>query len=134
MFRAWSYFFQQLQSDPSLNIDREARFSVPENLDNEAVYDYEELTQGELPPPAEGTDAGSGSSNDYIDIPVSDGKEEITTESRKLDQDDQKVLEEMKKAQEKDAEKAAAGKATKDSVTTRKRGFLKKLLGGKEQP
>ncbi len=88
-----------------------------------------------MPPPAEGTDAGSGSSNDYIDIPVSDGKEEITTESRKIDQDDQKVLDEMKKAQEKsDAEKSASGKATKDSVTNRKRGFLKKLLGGKEQP
>ena len=132
---AWAYFFQQLQSDPALHIDREARFSVPENLDNVAVYDYEELTQGELPPPAEGTDAGSGSSNDYIDIPISDGREEVTTESKKLDVDDQKVLEEMKKAQEKaDAEKAAAEKAAKDSISNRKRGFLKKLLRGKDQP
>ena len=83
--------------------------------------------------PAEGTDAGSGSSNDYIDIPISDGREEITTESKKLDVDDQKVLEEMKKAQEKsEAEKAAAEKAARDSINNRKRGFLKKLLRGRD--
>jgi methyl-accepting chemotaxis protein len=42
---------------------------------------------------------------------------------------------EMKKAQEKaDAEKAAAEKAAKDSINNRKRGFLKKLLRGKDQP
>jgi hypothetical protein len=34
--------------------------------------------------PAEGENLGNGSSSDFIDVPVSDGTERVTTESKKV--------------------------------------------------
>jgi penicillin-binding protein 1A len=104
---AYAYFFQQVYKDNTLNIDPQAKFVVPETIRNEAIYDYEALTGGEAPPPAEGEDVGTGSSSDFIDVPVSDGSEEVTTESRKPDEvkEASKPVKKDEKAEEKKEEK-----------------------------
>jgi penicillin-binding protein 1A len=104
---AYAYFFQQVYKDNTLNIDPQAKFVVPETIRNEAIYDYEALTGGEAPPPAEGEDVGTGSSSDFIDVPVSDGSEEVTTESRKPDEvtETPKPVKKDDKAEEKKEEK-----------------------------
>jgi penicillin-binding protein 1A len=131
---AWAYYYQQVFNDKKLNIDPLSKFVVPENLNNEAIYDYEALTRGEQPPPAEGEDVGSGNSSDYIDVPISDGSEKVVSESKKLDNDEKKVLEEAKKQA---AEKAAADDALKNKSSTdttekKKKGLFKKIFGKKE--
>jgi penicillin-binding protein 1A len=131
---AWAYYYQQVFNDKKLNIDPLSKFVVPENLNNEAIYDYEALTQGEQPPPAEGEDIGSGSSSDYIEVPISDGTEKVVSESKKLDDDEKKVLEEAKKQA---ADKAAANDALKnktgtDTTEKKKKGLFRKIFGKKE--
>jgi penicillin-binding protein 1A len=79
---AWGYFFQQVYQDKTLGIDPLAKFQVPENLKNEEIFDYQELSGGEKPPPAEGENTATGSSSDFIDIPISSGNEKVTTESK----------------------------------------------------
>ena len=131
---AWAYYYQQVFNDKKLNIDPLSKFVVPENLNNEAIYDYEALTQGEQPPPAEGEDVGSGNSSDYIDVPISDGSEKAVSESKKLDDDEKKVLEEAKKqaADKAAAENALKNKSVTDTTEKKKKGLFKKIFGKKE--
>jgi penicillin-binding protein 1A len=133
---AWAYYYQQLYKDKSLAIDPSAKFIVPEKIGNEAIYDYETLTQGELPPPAEGEDVGSGSSSDFIDVPISDGSERVVTESQKLEDAEKKVLEEARTGAESgsaDKPKPSAKESIGDSTTQKKKGLFKKLFGGKKE-
>jgi penicillin-binding protein 1A len=90
---AWGYFFQQLYQDRTLGIDPAALFQVPENIKNEEIYDYQELSGGEKPPPAEGENTAAGSSSDFIDIPISSGNEKVTTESKIILPDTKKLTE-----------------------------------------
>ena len=129
---AWAYFYQQVYQDKTLNIDPQARFAVPENQQNEAVYDYQALTNGEQPPPAEGVDQGSGSSSEFVEVPVSDGSEKVTSESRKVDDDEKKVLEEARKSQKEDPKKNDIKQPAADTAK-KKRGFFQKLFGKKDQ-
>jgi penicillin-binding protein 1A len=133
---AWAYYYQQLYQDKSLGIDPQAKFIVPEKIGNEAIYDYETLTQGELPPPAEGEDVGSGSSSDFIDVPISDGSERVVTESQKLEDAEKKVLEEARAGGDErsgDKQKSNTKPAVTDTSATKKRGLFKKLFGGKKE-
>lgn len=121
---AWGYFFQEVYKDKILGIDPAARFSIPDVLRNEAVYDYEALTQGDQPPPAEGENVGSGSSSDFIDVPVSDGTEHVTTESKKIEDED------------KNTDKLKPGDkfppVTNDTAK-KKKGFFKRIFGKKKE-
>ena len=136
---AWAYYYQQVLKDGKLGYDAEAKFIVPETLDNEAVYDYQMLTNGELPPPAEGVDAGSGSSEDYIDVPVSDGSEEATGESMetKEKEDAPPTKEPEKQTTDKKTEEAPKKPepaATDTSQRKKKGGLLKGIFNKKEKP
>jgi len=124
---AFGYFMQEVYKDKTLSVDPTARFLVPETLQNEAIYDYQALTGGEQPPPAEGVNIGGGSSSDFIDVPVSDGSEVITVESREVVDED---AEQDKKAKEKVANKDANKPAT-DS-TRKKKKFFQRIFGKKD--
>lgn len=127
---AWGYYYQQVFKDKSLGIDPESKFIVPETLNNEAIYDYQELARGELAPPAEGENGASGNESDYIDIPVSDGRERVVTESQKvIDEDEKKVLNEAKKNSDPDGDDKKKNEA--DS-TKKKKGFFKRLFKKKD--
>jgi penicillin-binding protein 1A len=128
---AWAYFFQEVYKDKTLGIDPDAKFVVPENLQNEAYANYEALSGGELPPPAEGENVGSGTSDDYINVPISDGSEKVIPESKKLDEEEKKLLNE--------AQKQSGGNKTNNkkppSDTTKKekkKGLFKRLFGKKD--
>jgi penicillin-binding protein 1A len=120
---AWGYFFQEVYKDKTLGIDPAARFSVPEGLQNQSIYDYEALTQGEQPPPAEGEDVGSGSASDFIDVPVSDGTERVTTESKELVDEDTKKPDKLKTGDK---------LPPKDDTVKKKKGFFRRIFGKKK--
>jgi penicillin-binding protein 1A len=131
---AWAYYYQQVFQDKSLNIDSESKFVVPENLNNEAIYDYQALTRGELPPPAEGEDAGSGTEKDFIDVPISDGSEKVISESQKVVDEEKKILDEAKKQ---NGDKTSMDEKlnkfpSPDTTNKKKKGLFKKLFGKKE--
>lgn len=126
---AWGYFFQEVYKDKTLNIDPEAKFIVPADMQNEVIYDYQELSAGELPPPAEGENVGAGSSTDFIEVPVSDGSEAVSAESKKLT-DEEIQQSNPKKEATKSSTTPAATTPSEDS-TRRKRNFLQKVFGRK---
>jgi penicillin-binding protein 1A len=130
---AWAYYHQEVFKDKTLGIDPQAKFVVPERIGNEAIYDYQTLTQGELPPPAEGEDVGSGSSSDFIDVPISDGTEKVSSESKKIDNEESKVLEEARKpADDKPVKAKTPVKQPAADTTEKKKGLFKKIFGKKD--
>ncbi|WP_207492711.1 transglycosylase domain-containing protein [Aridibaculum aurantiacum] len=74
----WAYFFSKAYDDKTLGIDREAKFSKPEVMSNDIIFDYLNNIRG-YQPGAEGEDMGNGSSEDYL-IPQ-EGAMEIGAES-----------------------------------------------------
>jgi penicillin-binding protein 1A len=133
---AWAYYYQQVQRDPSLKYDTTVHFTMPETLDNIAVYDYQQLTSEE-PPPAEGTDVGSGSSSDFIDVPISDGREKIVGESTKPDMtpEEKKVMEEARTPQgdHRNEPPTTRKEAVPDSSARKKKGGILKNLFRKDR-
>jgi penicillin-binding protein 1A len=124
---AWGYFFQEVYKDKTLNIDPAAKFLVPETIRNEAIYDYQALTGGEQPPPAEGENVGAGSSSDFIDIPVSDGSEKVAVESKEVvDEDGKPAKKEVEKPSAKDANKPGG------DTTKKKKKFFERVFGKKK--
>lgn len=121
---AYAYFFQELYKDNALNIDREAKFVIPETIRNEAIYDYQALTGGEQPPPAEGENVGAGNSSDFIDLPVSDGTEKVTTESKKVVDEDGNVI---KKDDKKDKKPGSS------DTTKKKKKFFQRIFGKRDE-
>ncbi|TAG98931.1 MAG: penicillin-binding protein [Sphingobacteriales bacterium] len=121
---AYAYFFQELYKDKTLNIDPNAKFVVPESIRNEAIYDYQALTGGEAPPPAEGENVGSGSSDAFIDVPISDGSEKVNTESKKVEEDGDKKKKESDLKVEKKPEAV--------DTTKKKKKFFDRLFKKKE--
>ena len=74
----WAYFFNKVYADKTLGVDRDAKFSKPETMSNDVIYDYMNNNR-DYQPGAEGEDMGNGTSEDYI-IPNT-GAEEIGAES-----------------------------------------------------
>ncbi|MFN5421786.1 MAG: penicillin-binding transpeptidase domain-containing protein, partial [bacterium] len=79
---AWAYYYQQVFNDPSLNIDPNTAFIPPASMQNEIIFDYNNMQGASELLPVEGEDGSK--STDYIDIPISDGKEKIVTESKEF--------------------------------------------------
>jgi penicillin-binding protein 1A len=139
---AWAYYHQQVLKDNKLGFDPKAKFIIPETLDNEAVYDYQMLTNGEQPPPAEGVDAGSGSSDDYIDIPISDGSEQGGSEySEETEDKKDEIATPAKEPEKQNPEKKTEEPVKKtepalpDTAQRKKKsGILKGILNRKELP
>ncbi|PWU05169.1 MAG: peptidoglycan glycosyltransferase [Bacteroidetes bacterium] len=121
----WAYFFQELYKDKTLGIDPNARFVQPPDLKNEMIQDWADpsLTNE---PMVEGENSAQGDANQYIDVPISDGKEKIIPES-KLNSDEQRILQEAKNGSKKDDKKADSGEVKK------KEGFFRRLFGPKKK-
>jgi penicillin-binding protein 1A len=81
---AWAYYYQQVYNDKNLNIDPSATFIPPANMQNEVLYDYNQIQQQEEISPVEGDEIVPGT--EYIDIPISDGREKVVTESQKFEE------------------------------------------------
>jgi penicillin-binding protein 1A len=124
----WEYFFKKVYADKTLGIDREARFSQPEQMRNENYYDYMNIIDQTPPPGAEGTDQGNGAADQYLMEPDTSN---VPVEST-LDADEQKVLKEANQPNKKDDKKT--DKTTiQEPPKKEKKGFLRKLFGGKKK-
>jgi penicillin-binding protein 1A len=62
----WAYFFQKVLADKTLGIDRNAKFSKPEVMSNDVIFDYMTTINAHSSAPAAGEDVGNGTSEDYI--------------------------------------------------------------------
>ncbi len=119
----WAYFFQEVYKDKTLEISPTARFIQPASV--------KELYFQQLNEPAfdsfmiEGDD-DYGGSNEYIDVPVSDGRERVVTES-KLTPEEEKILEEAKKGNKRNNDPDV------DSTDGKKKGFFKRIFGKKKK-
>ena len=122
---AWAYFFQELYKDKTTGIDFNAKFVKPQSLQNEAIMDYENLSNGELPPPAEGENVGNGESKDYIDVPVDDGSQKVAPESQ-LNPEEEKVLKEAAK------EEKSKKMGEPSDNQKKKKGLFQRIFGKKE--
>jgi hypothetical protein len=113
-------------NDKSLNIDPGAAYIPPANMQNEIIFDYNQMQESEELLPAEGDEGYDA--NEYIEIPISDGREKVVTESKKFEESNKS----------KEIPKASPAKETnqppieKDTSAKRK-GFLKRVFGKKEQ-
>lgn len=80
---AWAYYYQQVFNDKTLNISAEADFIAPADLKNDPIYNYNETIVPTELLPAEGEEGYM--EEDYIQIPISDGSEKATSESKKFE-------------------------------------------------
>ena len=81
---AWAYYYQQVFNDRSLNIDPNARFSPPANMQNEMLFNMDSLKTSEEILPVEGEDGYKP--EELVEIPISSGKEKVVSESQKFEE------------------------------------------------
>ena len=60
----WGYFFQKVLADKTLGLDPNAKFSKPEVMSNDIIFDYLNTINAQNTAPAEGENVGNGSSED----------------------------------------------------------------------
>jgi len=80
---AWAYYYQQVFNDRSLNIDPNARFSPPANMQNVMLFNIDSLKSSEELLPIEGEEGYK--QDQLVEIPISSGKEKVVTESQKFE-------------------------------------------------
>ncbi len=80
---AWAYYYQQVFNDRTLNIDPNARFSPPANMQNEMLFNIDSLKNAEEILPIEGEEGYK--QDELVEIPISSGKEKVVTESQKFE-------------------------------------------------
>jgi len=119
----WAYFFQEVYKDKTLEISPSARFVQPASVKELYMQKWNEPAFDSMM--IEGDD-DSGGSSEYIDVPVSDGRERISTES-KLTAEEEKILEEAQKNNKKKAD------ADDDTGGEKKKGFFKRIFGKKKK-
>ncbi len=123
----WEYFFKKVYADKTLGITRDARFQQPENMNIQAIRDYDNSIDKSLQPGAEGSDQGNGAANDYINFDRDTNH--VPVESR-LSPDEKKILNEAAKPAKKDEPPADKQEANNEK---KKRGFFGRLFGKKDK-
>ena len=121
----WAYFFQEVYKDKTLGIDPRARFVQPVGMKTEILQGLDEIPSPDTPM-VEGDNYNSGEANQYIDVPVSDGREKVSTES-KLTPEEEVIKQEAQKGKKDDKKKDSAVEGEK------KKGFFKRLFGGRKK-
>src|SRR5450432_3297803 len=117
----WEYFFAKVLADKTLGINPQAKFIQPENMRVERMFDYQNLIDKVAPPGAEGDNQGNGNANQYLDT----SSPHVPVDS-KLSPDEQRILNEANGAPKK-ADPENTGKPDEK----KKKGFFKRLFGGK---
>jgi penicillin-binding protein 1A len=128
----WEYFFQKVYADKTLGIEKEARFVQPENMRNEALFDYMNIIDHAPPPGAEGEDQGNGAADQYLSQPDTN---HVPVES-KLNTEEQKVLNEANKPsipKKKEEKPVANDKKMPVEEEKKKDGLFKRLFKPREK-
>lgn len=123
---AWAYYYQQVFKDKSLNIDPLARFIAPASMQNDILFDYNQINKTDESFPSEGIPIDGKA----IEIPISDGSEKIVTESQKFEDPNQDVdLEKNNPNSNKEPEV----QLNSDTTKKRRSGFIKRMFKRKDQ-
>lgn len=118
----WEYFFQKAFGDKTLGLDKTAKFVQPENMKTQ-YYDYYNIIDHTPPPGAEGEDVGNGGADAYLSKPDT---QNIPTESKEA-MEEQKVLKEAR-----DGKNQVSPKDSAIPEEKKKKGFFRRLFGGKK--
>ncbi|MGZ8557871.1 MAG: penicillin-binding transpeptidase domain-containing protein, partial [Chitinophagaceae bacterium] len=123
----WEAFFKKVYADKSLGIDRDAKFIMPADYDDQVNSADFMPIETDPDPEAEGEDQGVGTADDYNYIgpeskPVVDDEKKPT----KKDSSDNQSSSDKKKSESK-----PIGSPTEEPK--KKKGFLKKIFGKKEE-
>ena len=122
----WEAFFKKVYADKSLGIERDSKFVQPADYDNEINSAYYIPTETDPTPEAEGVDQGVGTADDY---------NYIGPESKPVVEDDKDAPNAKDtsagKTEKKKSESKPIGSPTDEPK--KKKGFLRKLFGKKEQ-
>jgi penicillin-binding protein 1A len=134
----WGYFFQKVQNDKTLGIAKDAKFVQPESMKVETFMDYESFYEKyRNEPDAENPDAGSGTSEDYNQLQLEPEKD-LGTESQLVSEDEQKIIQEVKKEpakeEKKPEEKKPEGKKPEKEKKSLFDIFKKKKPESKAEP
>ncbi len=124
----WEYFFQKVYADKTLGIEKTARFQQPENMNTQALQDYNDFTDKTLQPGAEGSDQGNGGANDYINFEKDTSH--VPVESS-LSAEDKKVLNEAIKSSKKEDEKQAQKQEPEEPK--KKKNLFQRIFGPKDK-
>ncbi|MES1221874.1 MAG: transglycosylase domain-containing protein, partial [Bacteroidota bacterium] len=123
----WEYFFAKVLADKTLGIEKQTKFVQPANMKIEGTYDYQNIIDKTPPPGAEGIDVGNGQANEYMDTTT----QKVPVDS-KLSGDEEKILKEATSGSNiKNDNKQPANTPPADK---KKKGFFKRLFGGKDKP
>jgi len=123
----WEYFFAKALADKTLGLEKQVKFVQPENTRIEGTYDYGNIISKTPPPGAEGADVGNGNANDYFDTST----QRIPVDS-KLSNDEEKILKEANSDTKSKRDLKSDNKQPADHQT-KKKGFFKRLFGGKDK-
>ena len=120
----WAYFFKKVLADKTLGLDKQAKFSKPEIMSNDVIFDYMNTINARTAAPAEGEDVGNGTSEDYIipDAPAEDIKPESDVPAEKTKPGTAPVP----------AETAPAAEVKPENKEEKKGGFLRGIFGKKK--
>ena len=126
----WEYFFAKSLADKSLGLNRQVKFIQPENMKSDMMYDYMNIIDKTPPPGAEGQNEGNGNANQYLDTSTP----KIPVDSR-LSSEEQKVLKEasVQKSDGNNSLKITVTDAADKKPPPQKKGFFKRLFGGKDK-
>jgi penicillin-binding protein 1A len=119
----WEYFFKKVYADKSLGIDRNAKFTVPANLNEVNPADIWESIDSTAPQ-GQGEDQGVGNSQDFNFSP-----NYIPPESQPVKDDEEKKKKDTSMQKTKDPKMWEMNPA---DTAKKKKGFLKRLFSKKD--
>ena len=123
----WEAFFKKIYADKSLGIDRDAKFVMPADYDNQINSADFMPTETDPDPEAEGEDQGVGTADDY---------NYIGPESKPVVDDEKKPSKkDSSYNQSSSVKKKSDGKpiGSPTEEPKKKKGFLRKIFGKKEE-
>ena len=123
---AWAYYYQQVFNDKTLNIDPAARFLAPSSMQNDILFDYNQINTSDEAIPSEGIPLDGKA----VEIPISDGSEKVVTESQKFEDPNEEV--DLQKNNP-NSNKESDVKSNSDSTKKRRSGFIKRMFKRKDQ-
>jgi penicillin-binding protein 1A len=125
------YFFQKVLADKRLGIERDAKFVKPAEMENEINSADILISDSDPDPAGQGDDQGVGNEQDYNNDYRNDS---IGPESKPLPKDEnnpaKKDTTSKTPIKKEDDKMNPIGSLVKDSA--KKKGFLKKIFGGKD--
>lgn len=120
----WEYFFKKVYADKTLGIEKDAKFSVPSDMENEInSASINEMLENSGSPTGEGEDVGVGTADDFGTQP---SNEYIGPESKP-------VVDENGKKKDTTTKKAIYRGPIDSTKKKEKKGFLRRLFGKKDE-